>query len=273
MLPAGERTALIPTLDAYCDAAPRTACRPEVIGPFTLFVNDGAGWEYYARPTPGAWDFNPADVEGVRDRQRQLGISEAFEWIADATPSLGPVARQAGLAVAWHPLMVLGADRRKHDPPPGVSLRLAQSDDDLAMGAAVARLAFTSPGTAVGPVGLEALAASFRRRERGMSTFERSRLDRGVTITVIAESGGLPVAVGSHQPVGHVTELAGIGTLPAFRRQGIGSSITSFLVGHALGMGIATCFMVAGDEEIARVYAGVGFERVGTSCTAEPVGA
>ncbi len=82
-----------------------------------------------------------------------------------------------------------------------------------------------------------------------------------------------PVAVGSHQPVGRITEITGVGTLPAYRRRGIGAALTSFLVQDALARGIETIFLTAGDEEIAGVYARTGFERVGTACAAEPLAA
>ena len=63
-----------------------------------------------------------------------------------------------------------------------------------------------------------------------------------------------------------------MGVVPAFRRSGIGSALTSVLVADALGRGIQTVFLSAGDETIARVYARLGFERVGTACAAEPAG-
>ena len=38
----------------------------------------------------------------------------------------------------------------------------------------------------------------------------------------------------------------------------------------AAGRGVELCFLSTGSTEIARVYAGVGFARIGTSCIAEP---
>lgn len=40
-------------IEEYYDAAPRTAARAEDFGALTLFVRDGEGWPYYARPTLG----------------------------------------------------------------------------------------------------------------------------------------------------------------------------------------------------------------------------
>jgi predicted GNAT family acetyltransferase len=71
-----------------------------------------------------------------------------------------------------------------------------------------------------------------------------------------------------HQPVGDVTEVVGVATLPAFRRRGLGAAVTGLLVADARARGVETVFLTAGDEEIARVYARLGFVRIGTSCIA-----
>jgi predicted GNAT family acetyltransferase len=76
--------------------------------------------------------------------------------------------------------------------------------------------------------------------------------------------------VGSHQPVDAVTEIVGVGTLPAARRRGLGALVTARLVQDARERGIETVFVSAGSEVIARVYRRLGFERVGTACIAEP---
>jgi hypothetical protein len=91
-----------------------------------LFVNDGPGWPFYARPTRGTATVTPPDVDRVRARQHQLGIPETFEWIAEVTPSLGPAASATGLAVTDHPLLALqpGALRPVRRPA-GVQLRLS----------------------------------------------------------------------------------------------------------------------------------------------------
>ena len=93
-------------IEAYYDQVPRTAARAESLGPFTLFVGSGPGWQYYARPTLGMNVFSPQDVERVRERQRALAVPEAFEWVAEVTPGLTAVAGLAGLSVREHPLLV-----------------------------------------------------------------------------------------------------------------------------------------------------------------------
>ena len=46
----------------------------------------------------------------------------------------------------------------------------------------------------------------------------------------------------------------------------LGAADTGTFVEHALGRGVETVFLSAGSEAIARVYARLGFRRVGTAC-------
>jgi ribosomal protein S18 acetylase RimI-like enzyme len=267
---------LLRRIDAYLDAVPRSACRAEAVGPFTLFVNDlfvneRSGWSYYARPTPGADRITVGDVEGVRARQRELGLSEAFEWVDDLAPSVGAAAARTGLAVITHPLMHLprGALVPASAPTDAV-VRAIAPGDDLARIGAVAQVAFANPGTAASPAGIEALAPLAAAAEPSTTAFVRQRMEDGITVTVAAFVDGEPVASGSHQPVGGATEIVGVACLPAYRRQGLGAAVTSMLVRDALSRGITTVCLSADDEDVARVYGRLGFETVGAVGAAEP---
>jgi ribosomal protein S18 acetylase RimI-like enzyme len=165
------------------------------------------------------------------------------------------------------PLMTL--DRRAWrapEPGRGVTLRLLDADDDaLAAARAVQHVGFAAEGTAPGPQG---------RPERDEATnddglaFIRDRIARRLTVMAVAELESGPAAAGQHQPVGTVTEVVGVATLPAFRRQGLGGAVTGLLAEDALAHGAETIFLSAGSDAIARVYARVGFKRVGTACIA-----
>jgi predicted GNAT family acetyltransferase len=63
-----------------------------------------------------------------------------------------------------------------------------------------------------------------------------------------------------------VTEVVGVATLPAARRQGLGQAVTGALVADALEHGAEIVFLSAGSDDIARLYARVGFRRVATAC-------
>ena len=85
-----------------------------------------------------------------------------------------------------------------------------------------------------------------------------------------AGADGIPVATAAHQPLDGVTEIVGVATLPAYRRRGLGAAVTAALVADALERGVETVFLSAADEDVARMYASVGFRRVGTAGVAVP---
>jgi len=246
---------------------PRAAARVEDHGPLRLFISEGVPWPYYARPAGG--DVTEADVRALRARQWELGVPEAFEWVVDLAPTLSPAARAAGLAVDELPLMALQTPLEA--PPVSARLRRLEPDDPaLASSRAVADIGFGAPGTARGE-------ACPRERDVAAGNFPearlasvRERMAAGLTVTVVAEDDDGVAAVGSHQPVGGVTEVVGIATLPSARRRGLGAAVTAALVADARRGGAEIVFLSAGSDDIARVYGRLGFERVGTAGLAAP---
>ena len=270
-------------LERFYDAVPRDAAVAEDIGGFVLFVREGEGWPYYARPRPGADTPSAADVTAVRRRQRELGVPEAFEWVHETTPDLLAVARSAGLDVLLAPLMVLERAALVPDLPlRDATIRLLDpaSPDfgaDLTAARAVAHLGFSAPAAAVttgqlaagptGPADRDALPAL------GEAAIEaqRSRYAAGLLAGAVVESpaDGI-VASGVVQQVGDVAEIAGVATLPSARGRGYASQLTASLARHALEHGAGLVFLAAGDDDTARLYSKVGFRRIGTACIASP---
>jgi ribosomal protein S18 acetylase RimI-like enzyme len=264
-------TDILATLETYYDAVPRTSARVEPLGPLTLFVSTSASWPFYARPALGASDFSAAEVARVRERQRTLGVPEAFEWVSETTPGLRAAAEAAGLHVIDHPLLVLDpAERRTAPALDGVTVRLVGPDDHLERLTAVASVAFSSPGTAAGVAGADEVAVAAAAQSPEFAAFVRDRLLSGRTCMAAAFVDGQPVAVGSHQPIGDVSEIVGVGTLPTYRRRGIAAALTDFLVEDALKRGVRMIFLSADDAAVARVYASLGFRPAGTASIAEP---
>ncbi|MET9318895.1 GNAT family N-acetyltransferase [Streptomyces sp. NPDC003038] len=258
-------------LERYYDTVPRTGgARAEDFGPLTLFVQEGAGWPYYARPALGAGGVTAADVERVRARQRELKVPEAFEWVAETSPSLRAAAEASGLHVHAHPLMVLSADAEAVAPHPEV--RLLAADDPL-LGAAVTvpMLAFAAPGTAVGEAGPAELAVAMTDPlVEARRALVSGRIASGATALAAAARGGVVLCSGQYNPVGDIAEVVGVGTLPSARRQGLALGVTAALVADARSRGVRTVFLSAGDEDVARVYGRLGFRRVATALIAEP---
>ena len=68
--------------------------------------------------------------------------------------------------------------------------------------------------------------------------------------------------------VAGVAEITGVTTLPAYRRQGLGSAVTAVLAEHAVRRGARLLWLSATDDAVARVYSRLGFREVGVSCIA-----
>lgn len=261
---------LLDRLETFYDAVPRPRTDPEQIGPFTLFV-PRAGWGYYARPRIGeTTPATVADVDRVRERQRELGLPEQFEWVDEVTPGLDAVLAAAGVAVQRCPLMVL-------DGPPrgdaGACRLIDPYDEELmAQSRAAVSVGFAHEGTDRGDAGIEARDAMHGDKHAVIDDAFRTSVREGQFILAVAFAADDPqagaVGGGSVMPVGEVAEIAGVGVLPAYRRRGLAAQLTHLLASEAIRRGVRTVFCAADSEDVARVYGGVGFRRVGTACIA-----
>ena len=274
-----DQSAAIERIDAFCDAVPRRRARAEEHGPLVLFVPTGPGWPYYARPrrpAPGGvggpgGTVTAEDIRAVRARQRELLIPESFEWIDEAAPGMTAAAPGAGLAARAHPLMVLSALAPAPVTEPGITVRIVSpGEPELDRIWAVPAVAFRHPGTAAGLAGAierDKIAADHDEGTMGML---RDRLRSGQSVLAAAFGPDGPLAAGSCQPLAGVAEITGVGVLPSARRIGLGGAVTAALAREALRRGVQTVFLAASDDDVARVYARLGFERVGTAMIAEP---
>ncbi|MBT2400971.1 GNAT family N-acetyltransferase [Streptomyces sp. ISL-100] len=265
-------TDILTRLERYYDAVPRSIARAEDFGPLTLFVRDGSGYPYYARPTLG-WTGAPAtadDVERVRARQRELDVPEAFEWVPETTPGLGGALEETGLALRERPLMLLEDDGLAAPPHPLVRL-LAAEDPALPGALAVPHLAFADLGTAVGTAGpdeLAAMIATLEADDGGSVERVAERILAGRSVVAAAVEDGVVLCAGQYLPVDTATEIVGVGTLPSARRRGLAVAVTAALAADARSRGIETVFLTATDDAVARIYARVGFRRIGTAMEA-----
>lgn len=295
-------------LERFYDAVPRDAAVAEEIGGFVLFVRQGEGWPYYARPRLGASTPSAADVTAVRRRQRELGVPESFEWVHDTTPDLLAVARSAGLSVLLAPLMVLERAALVPDLPlPGATIRLLDPASpgfaaDLGASWAVGHVGFGTPPasgvplpgdpvTGPGPVPLAgpvppaaplAPPAPPGPAERdavkppspaAVEEQRRRYADGRFTGGVVESPTEGVLASGMVQRAGDVAEIVGVATLPSARGRGYASQLTASLARRALEDGATLVFLSAGNDDVARLYSKVGFRRVGTACIAEPAAA
>jgi GNAT superfamily N-acetyltransferase len=283
---AQQDTDVFVRLERFYDTLPRPYARAEDFGTLVLFVREGEGWPYYARPVIGADTPSAADITAVRQRQRDLGIPEAFEWVHETTPDLLAVARSAGLDVLLAPLLVLDPAALVPDlPVAGASIRFLNPADDafateITVSRAVARLGFGSPASvAATPEGnLIVEVAGPAERDAASVTLDdalveslRERSASGGYATAVVESPAEGIlATGAVMRSSDVAEIAGVATLPSARKRGYASQLTAALARRALTEGVNLIFLSAGDDDIARLYTKVGFRRIGTACIAEP---
>lgn len=257
-------------IERYADTVPRASAAVERIGPFSLFVSRES-FPFYARPALGcAVPVTVRHVQDVRARQRELGVPEAFEWLAEVRSDVGPAVSASGLTVYPMPLLIQRSSPPR-DAPPGITVRALAADDPAVRQVQTAiGLGFAQPGTAVGPADEATRAATEPSVPEDGGT--RARLVGGLQILVGAFSEAGAVGGGSCSPRGPVAEITGVSTLPAYRRRGIGAAVTAELVRQAHGRGVELVFLSAGSAEVARVYVRAGFERIGTACVAGSVG-
>lgn len=242
-------------IETYYDSVPRPVASAEEVGPFTLFLAEpGTGWQFYARPRLGVeHDFTADDVRRVLDRQAQLGVPRAVEWVDEATPSLLPAVREAVTGphdLELCPLLVL---------PPGADLsvpsrrtRLLTSDDpDLSDMVGAVSAAFNGSD--------EVRAGRPGRRPE--------LIERGLLVMVAAyDAHGNVVGGGSAAPRGDAAELMGIAVIGAARRQGLGAATTSALVAACRAAGVRSILLSSGSDQATSIYRRLGFEPVGTAC-------
>ncbi|GHG99508.1 hypothetical protein GCM10018780_26280 [Streptomyces lanatus] len=263
-------------IEQYYATVPLLFADAEEFGPLRLFVRKDSGTPYYGGPSHAqpvaerSGSITAADIARVRARQRELGVPEAFEWLAEAAPELRGRIEAAGLPVEERPLMAL--DPRHPVPTPplpyGVTLHvLTDHDPVLPEAVALPRLAFAEPGTAEGLAGhAELSAVAEELAADGTVAAVRPTIRAGHKVLVAALApDGTPLAVGHYHPADGTTEIGGVGTLPLARRQGLAAAVTAALVVHAREHGVRTVFLAYAEDTVARIYARLGFRPADTT--------
>ncbi|HEY3777193.1 MAG TPA: GNAT family N-acetyltransferase [Rhizomicrobium sp.] len=185
------------------------------------------------------------DVAALERVFRERWRMPRLEYIEAAAPWVEPALRDAGFSVeerlavmAWQP----GRSIAPH--PDAFVVELASGDRELAEAAQVQSGAF------------------------GNGEADPSRLCRLVTngglVAVARDGESGPIAGAGTARVAHdgVTEIAGIGVLSRFRRQGIATALTARLARESHSRGVSLVWLTPGDQSAETVYARAGFVRV-----------
>ena len=214
---------------------------------------------HYACPRGGA-RVRTEEMLKVRARQRALEFPRLSSGSTrqaireDAAAEAGLRVRQPPADGAW----MRGLPRR-HRPTAGIEIRLATAEDDIATSAPSPRWPSHTPGRR------PRQPDSRRRRQQALARpaesvgFERDRRRAGTTALAFPwrrSSAGDR----AHQPLGDVTEVVGVATLPSFRRRLPRAAATVYLVADAQARGTPTIFLSAGSDRskplpLARIQA------------------
>jgi GNAT superfamily N-acetyltransferase len=251
------------------------------IGPFLCRYAVGSDHPMlnYAVPDDFA-EPSASEIEALVAEFAARRLLPRLEYAAQAAPRLEALLLDRGFAVEGrYPLLTCAAAAAS--PPPdaaGFELGLANSSADHVDALVVGADAFAG-GEAGGPEsgGPEAggpasggpasggPASGPEPPTRAAIEARRKLVAAGGAVALAREAasgtpaGSAVLAV----PMAGVSEIAGVGTRPAFRRRGVAGALVGLLVGHAARQGVELLWLTPGDQGAERVYAAAGFERSG----------
>lgn len=225
------------------------------VGPFTAFVDRERELKYFsfALPDPGA----PSDElraalpelnQAFAERRRTARV----EHVEELTPAMREVLTEAGWTLSERmPVMTCAAADLTSPPvPAGIEVRqLVPGCEDTLLQAYLLtqKTGFEDP--------------------HGVTEADRDKLRASLgdafvfaachQAEVVGTVWGAPLALG-------VSEVAGVATLPAFRRRGIAGLLTAAAGRAAFAAGAELCWLTAEGDDSARIYGRAGFRPAGT---------
>ncbi|MCX4750186.1 GNAT family N-acetyltransferase [Kitasatospora sp. NBC_01287] len=205
----------------------------------------------YATPLPGA-EPTAEDVAALIEAFRERGLKPRLEFAPDAAPAVEPALLAAGFTTeAVHEYMVCTPERLAV-PVAGPGTPVVETpvtDED-----------FTSIDGALS----EAFAGEFSSSPEGTARLRRTQESGGAVRFVRAPDGGCAGGAVVSAPAVGTAELAGVGTRPVFRGQGIAASVTAALTEAMFAAGAESVWLEYSGDGSRRVYERVGFRPEGT---------
>jgi ribosomal protein S18 acetylase RimI-like enzyme len=213
-----------------------------------------------AASQPGAW---VTIVEGTVDQRETAravaGLRAVFlqrnaeleiEYNEALYPQVGAWLEAAGLTFAErNPLMACRPDGFKPSSSPGVTLRRLTSTADATDLQAFQTLRWTNGGDEDRAVpGADVL---------------RKAVASATSVYLLAGINGEAAGTGVSHALRGAAEIVGVVTRADKRRRGIAATVTSDLVARHFASGGDFVFLDAANEEAARVYERLGFQRFG----------
>ena len=215
-------------------------------------------WVSFALPDPARWRAGPLDLReglpGLEEIFSHAGRDLRFEFFERLWPDLADELARAGFASAQRqPLFLCRPHAAAALPGVGITVRHVRASDpdpELRLFLGIQAAAFGGEGKA-GPGHAEV----GRLREELLAGAQRCCL--GLV-------GAEPAGAGSALDAESICEIAGVGTLPAWRGRGVAAAVTAALAAEHFERGGTLAWLCAADERAGRVYARAGFHPAGS---------
>jgi ribosomal protein S18 acetylase RimI-like enzyme len=237
-------------IQAYLRAAGSIGRLTEQIGPFFATLTESTNNPYlsYAIPDDGACPA-PQDVADLVAFYRERERTPRLEYVAALAPRVEPALVADGFDVEGRlPLMTASATNIRGSSPAGIEFAAPRTREDVEGLLSVLAEAYGDPPPST--------SAVERRRDA---------LAAGA-IAVMAQDTVTGAVVGGgscSQVIDGMSEVAGIGVAPEYRRQGIAQALAERLAAQAIERGATTPFLMAAHQAEARIYRRAGFSAVG----------
>ncbi|WP_225826507.1 GNAT family N-acetyltransferase [Streptomyces naphthomycinicus] len=208
----------------------------------------------YATPVPDARPTD-RDVTALVEAFRERGLTPRLEFAPDAAPAVEPALRRAGFTTeAVHEYLVCTP----------ATLAMPAAGDRPAVLRAVEAPATDEDYEAIDAALSEAFEGAFASSPEGAARLRRTQENGGAVRFVRAPGGGCAGAASCSAPAVGTSELAGVGTRPAYRGRGIAASVTAALAEAMFVRGARSVWLEYSGEGSRRVYERVGFLPRGT---------
>jgi GNAT superfamily N-acetyltransferase len=222
-----------------------------VVGGFVVTIDRHVDFDYANYAFPVRACHIGIAMEQLRElfksRSRRLRI-ELNEPVWPDLP--GELAASGLVEVERHPLMIVSRDEFRPVRHDGVTVELLDPEcrDE--------KISWFQGIRATGN-GEEFRHATPEAIDRGRLWLRRGH------VYALGYMNGEPAGTGACLPLGAVSDMVGIATLPQMRGHGVAQVVTTALLDHIFARSVDTVFLDAEDERARRLYEKLGFEVIG----------
>lgn len=222
--------------DALVEATSKTRNCDEVGGCIAMLTDDPLVWLNYAVPLR---EMTPEDAKALKDHFIANKRRPRLELFQDLWPeSCRSLEAEGFVCTHKMPMMTLDAS----------GFKTAQT---------IARLAVPGDGWTLEQIQSEAFSGT-PSEERAKSTDEN--IANGSLLASLTEIDSIAVACGFGIGTREIKEIAGIGTLEAYRRRGAARAVIAVLLNKFFEDGGQTAWLTPGDDGAQSLYTSIGFQ-------------